>query len=146
MSYDETPSNPISEVQSDAIFDTINITSISSNTILLSFWVHSKYQLSSITDSSSSIVNKSSGIMSLLYIVLIIIYSFTYNDPSNTAQFILYQTNESLHRQNTTISRCNSALLIMNGISFLMMLNFYFICIKEVVLRKHHAQYFQGKK
>ena len=129
------------------IFDVINITTICSNTIVLNFWVHSKYQLSSSTDNSSSIVNISSIIVAIYYIIISVISAFTYvlDDNETFPKFILYRgaTNRS---SDDTIRCLELVYLLINSLSFLMMINFYFKCVKEVVLRKHLSVYFTGNR
>lgn len=128
------------------MFDILNLTAIGSNTIILSFWVHSKYQTKSSKDSSSSIVNISSVIVLVFYLIDIIIVSISFPNPSTVYRFNLYRdSTEKNYITNDGIINIDKAYLVLNSVCFLFMLNFYFKCIKEVVLRKHLVMYFQGK-
>lgn len=126
-----------------SFYDVINITTISSNVIVLTFWVHSKYQLLSSRDSSSSIVNKSSLIILIYYILNITLSVIAYRG-NDSPKFIIYKEKNFISINGELYDIYNDIQLIINSISFLMMLNFYYICIKDVVLRKQYSIYFKG--
>lgn len=143
----ESTESIIRELDSTYAFDIINITAVSSNTIILSFWLHSKYQFSSSSDSSSSVVNYSSSIIMIFYILTSTLSSLTYKIDDNIPEFIIYRGNTFLKNLSDQIkNNCYDVLLITNSISFFLMLNFYFMCIKEVVLRKHLSFKFQNNR
>lgn len=131
---------PIKAFNSRKMFDVINITAISSNNIVLNFWVHSKYSVSTSADNSSSIVNISSVIIGVYYSVVCLLSSFTYSSEGKISKFSLYET--TIY----DISNYEIAFIVLNSIAFLIMINFFFKCIKEVVLRKEASYNLNGKR
>ncbi len=138
--YSTAAIEPIKGFNSRRMFDIINITAISSNNIVLNFWVHSKYSVSTSADNSSSIVNVSSVIIGVYYCIVCLLSSFTYESDSKISKFNLYET--TIY----DISNYEVAFIILNSVAFLIMINFFFKCIKEVVLRKEAAYYLNGKR
>lgn len=128
----------------EVILDAINSVSVGSNTIILCFWVHSKYDLKHSKDKSSLIVNRTSIIVLIYYILTVIIGSFVFYD-SEPEKFLLF--NDILYSEiiDPKIHIIKLIYQVINSISFLLMLNFYFMVIKEVVLRKHLVRFFRGR-
>lgn len=129
------------------ILDIFNTTGIGSNTIILCFWVHSKYQFKDSSDKSSSIVIRSSISTSLYYIFIVVICFFSYkNVPANLiSNFILFH-DRHFYIMNRSIYKLDLIYKFVNSLYYLLLINFYFIVIKEVILRKHVSKIFRGKK
>lgn len=145
---DETTENKLNINIADmnfTIFDAFNSIAVGSNTIILCFWVHSKYEFTGSTDKSSSIVKNSSISVTLYYLLLVVVGWFRYldNDPKNMPRFILYG-DRFLVELNPTLFNLNIIYKFVNSIGFLLMVNFYFMVIKQVILRKHFALIFRG--
>ena len=130
----------------EIFLDGINTIAVGSNTIILCFWVHSKYDLKSSTDKSSLIVNDSSIIVIIFYLLTIIIGYFIFYDytTESMSKFLLF--NDIYYYEfNRKIHVLKIIYQIINSLSFLIMINFYFMVIKEVILRKNLVRFFRGK-
>ena len=126
--------------------EVINIIAIGSNTIILSFWVHSKYYFVDYKDNSSSIPKRSSIIVATTYVMLIIITGFRKWGTKIITKMIILRDPNLVFFQSPKLQIITNIFQFINSISFLLMVNFYFMAIKEVTLRKEIANYFKGKK
>ena len=126
--------------------DCINTIMIGSNTVILCFWVHSKYELKGSTDTSSSIVKSSNIIVLVFYIITIIVGWLYFYDAKieEIEEFILFDDNKYFTIELDSIIFFKHVYKLVNSFSLLLMNNFYFMVIKEVVLRKHIVKYFRG--
>lgn len=121
--------------------------SVGTNTIFLSFWVHSKYQFVNSTDDSSSISKNSSGLVFVFYSILILLGGFK-NINTNIEyipKFVLYK-DTYLIDIDPVLNKLDMAQRLLSSICFLFMINFYFMVLKEVILRKSTSRQFKGIK
>jgi hypothetical protein len=118
----------------------------SEKSIILCFWVHSKYYFQDSKDKSSSIVVRSSFIITLYYVILIILGFFRFKqfEPDNVSRFILFK-DRYFFELNRKLHLVDSIYKFVNSLSYLLMVNFYFMVIKEVILRKHVGKYFKDQ-
>jgi hypothetical protein len=128
-------------------YDAVNIFTGSLNTIIVFFWVNNK-----LTDSSvrkhSRMFSSAFGYIIIYYILFIFLKFFPINLCNYEVKFLLYPDyqNDSKYMKGGIIYYLSFTEIVLNIINQIFMLNFYFIVIKNVILRKTTAEYLKRKK
>jgi hypothetical protein len=133
----------------DEIYDAFNIFTSSLNTFIVFFWVNNKLGHTAINEHNHMI--KYSMIILLIYYIVFIFISYfprAMADYSYSAKFLLFPNFEEdiRYAKGTLDYYMNLSNIGLNIFSQLVVLNFYYIILKKMILREKVAAYLNGKR
>lgn len=127
------------------IYDAFNLFSAGMNNIIIYFWVNNKLSDSCI-NKHSSMIRSSSGFTFIYYLLFIFITFFPRFKIDKSNFFLCPLFNEDTSKEKDITYYLQISGLVINILNQLVMLNFYFIVIKNLILRNSTANYLKGKK
>jgi hypothetical protein len=129
----------------DEFFDSFNIFLGSLNTIIIFFWVNHKLSGSSVSKHSNMF--KFSFVYLIIYYILFIFLKFVCQTEVPKHKFLLYPDfKDSSFPQEGYLYYLTIAEIVINIFNQIFMLNFYFLIIKNLILRQQSAYYFKKKQ
>lgn len=126
------------------IYDAINLFTSSFNTMILFFWVNLKLSDSSLNKHSNMLTGAQVYIL-IYYVIFISISFFPRSLIDYSTQFTLYPDFKNL-QSNYTMYYGHLIGIALNILNQVLLLNFYFMIIRNVILTKSTSSYLRKKK
>jgi hypothetical protein len=137
--------NKIFDFQKDNVFESVNIFSGSLNTMIIFFWANHKLS-NSVLNTHSNMLKMSYTYIASVYTMFILLkFLMVYDETSEAFPLcpkdFNYINNTSYYKKFFSLSE-----IVVNIANQIFMLNFYFLVIKNLIIRTSMIVYLKKKK